>query len=74
MPNSTTTTPTNEFSLSVQLLKNTITRAVQNALENFENDTGVTPTAIEVRMVQASEDVHILTRHVLKDVVVRFRG
>ena len=39
---------------AIELLKVTIQKAAQNAVENFERETGVTPSAIEIRMIDVT--------------------
>lgn len=39
---------------SIELLKLTIRKAVANALDNFKRDTGLTPSAVEIRMIDVT--------------------
>jgi len=36
--------------VSIEVLKKTLRQAVSNAIENFEQDTGITPSSITVEM------------------------
>ena len=36
------------------LLKDTIQKAVYSAVENFRNDTGISPSEIHIRMVETT--------------------
>jgi len=55
--------------LSAQLLTNTIEAAIRNALRNFEEDTGITPMRIEVRLNGPTEG-----RYELAGVALTFDG
>jgi hypothetical protein len=62
-----------KFTDSVYLLKQTIQKAVSNALDNFERDTGMSPSAIDLDLVATTQHGDRLNRYSLAQVVVRFR-
>lgn len=60
------------LAIPVHLLKSTIHRAVTNAIENFERDTGLTPSGIELRMTEMTAHGDKLARYGLTDVRIWF--
>ena len=62
-----------DFAICVERLKHTIERAVTNALENFQQDTGVSPSDIAICMTERSavgDRVHV---YGVSGVVVEFK-
>jgi len=55
------------------LLKKTIHQAVHNAVENFRNDTGISPSEIHIRMVETSSHSNAMKEFRVSHVELEFK-
>lgn len=61
-----------QFAQDVESLKSDLNRAISERIERFRADTGMTPSAVEVEMVDVRAIQDTMPQRVVGDVRLRF--